>query len=239
MVSILLLYLQPAVFAQEALSVFVLPAYNPAISAATGRSIAHEFSAHITTREDFMECNPDSVKALLTAISPKAIYSDEELLDIGRKLNADYLFLPVIQKNVNTHEFKVSLFDVRIGLTTKVAVQNCECNFENISGFPFRRVADLLFEAPELDLTAEIGEHSPPAMLPVMPAMLPTADLTGTKGKSKMTGNSTEHKRSWKKYLASAVVVSGGVLYLTVVKKPDNGGLRGKLDDPPAPPGTN
>ena len=239
MALIILLSLHSTSNAQETLSIYVLPAYAPDLPGITGRKIAHEFSAHITTRDDFKACDPELVKTFEKTFSPKAVYSDDELMNIGRELRAEYLFLPTIEVTDSTHTFKVSLFDAVIGITTKVAVQNCECNFKEMSRFPFRRVAEVLFDAPELDLAAEAGEQPPPAMLPVMPALVPPPDSSAAQNTEKKPAAAPAKKRSWKKYIASAVVVSGGVLYLTVAKKSDNGGPREKLGDPPSPPGTN
>ncbi|KAA3619903.1 MAG: hypothetical protein DWQ05_04040 [Calditrichaeota bacterium] len=225
--------------AQDASPIFVLPAHTPEIGVQKSLEIARELSAYIVTRNEFVESKTDSINPFLAGDSIKLAHDDGELQTLGARIGADFLFIPVVQKNENSAEFKVSIFDVKIGFITKVVVQNCDCDSENISGFPFRKIVELLFEAPDLELVGESSQTDPPSMLPEMPAILTLSDTSNVATDTAGLSESTKRKRSWKKYVASAVVAGGGVLYLTVIKKSDKGGSGVKLDDPPDPPGSN
>ncbi|MCA9731360.1 MAG: hypothetical protein H6696_12770 [Deferribacteres bacterium] len=238
-ITLTIFCLNTSLFSQSKRSIYVLPTYSVNISGTQSQKISRELSAHILTREEFTSGNSDSIRSFQTNAKPKLEYTDDELLALGAKIGVNLLFLPAIENEASSSKFKVSQYDVEIGLITKVVVQPCECNPAKIAEFPFRRMVELLFDAPEFDLNAEIPHDEPPALLPEMPLIIAPADTSSTENADAVLDTTSAAKgRSWKKYIASAVVAGGGVLYLTL-KNADDGGSQSKLTDPPTPPENN
>ncbi|KAA3663457.1 MAG: hypothetical protein DWQ10_00105 [Calditrichaeota bacterium] len=231
--------LSTPLFAQASKSIFVLPTYATNITSEKSLKISHELSAHILTRTEFIAGDSDSIRTFENAVEIKAHYTDDALIAIGSKVRADYLFIPEITADESSTQLKVSQYDVQVGLITKVVVQPCVCNPADISEFPFRRLLELLFDAPDFELTTEIPEEAPPALLPDMPVLIPPADTSSIEEQATVEGDSSSRRRGWKKYIASAVIAGGGVLYLTVMKNSDDGGSKVKLANPPNPPDNN
>lgn len=235
-----------ALHAQEKKTIAIIPVKGSILAESENWIFIRHLDDFLQRRNKFDHVGSNVVQQYFQSYSIPVESDADELKNIADDLKVSLLLLVKVIKNDEERQLKASLFDVQEGVIRKTAVETCDCLSTDAASFPFEKVAEILFDAPEIILSSMIEKAAP---LPLPTAIeLPTApvvvDTTAKKEEPVTPGieDSTAKKGggAWKRYALGAALVGGGVLYFATKGGSGDGdeGALSKLDDPPSPPNT-
>ncbi len=173
-----------------------------------------------------------------------------ELQDIGQALQVGFLLLPELTQDNGQTVYKLYLFDVKANKVAKISRRNCDCQINQPETFPFQESLKIVFDVPEIILTAGLEQEEPALPPPpVIPNVEPKSEEPETETGPQAAADTLSVAQEspppvipskpglkWKPYAAGAVLVGGGILYILSRGKPGNGNQGGRLPDPPGTP---
>lgn len=230
---------------QEEKKLAVIPVRGPNFESRVDWELIRLVDEFIKKRYTFQHISLSTVQAYFK-VYPVPVETDrEELALLAQDLRAELLLFPRIEQREDQSYLSVSLFDAAAGSITRRAMEPCGCSHDDSTSFPLQRVAELLFDAPEIILS---GNEKPDALLPPPPTVIEMPTVTAP-GDTIAGGTLPEERRvflpqkmrrksgKWMRLAIGAALLSGGVIYFST-----RGGSEGdgtaltRLDDPPLPP---
>lgn len=227
--------------AQDATSIATIPVTGSQIPESEYRIIIQQLDAYLQSRYNFSHLPQSRVWSFFARQTAPLESDNDELKSVARELGVRQLVLPRLEQTSDTLIFKVSLFDASQGSITKTVARPCDCQSTVPSSFPFQKIAELLFDAPEIILSTEGQQNvflppSTPLELPTLPAIVDSSTDKPQEAPRPLFTPSRKKGKPWGIYAAGAALVGGGILYFVTRGGSEDGGPAGRLADPPAPP---
>ncbi len=237
----LIFSLSPALNAQSPARILVLPVHSTQFTEEERFAASEYLAGFITGRYDYGRPDMDSLRVYFTENSLPENPGKEDLQRVFKDLDVGLILIPYIDEKEGGRQFRVSLFDASQNAIVKTVTQPCVCMPGDKFSFPLRRIAELLFSAPDIILDAGDDEAAPAPLhitLPNMPAQPDTSAAPGADTPEIENPPIIRTRRPWGRYATGALIVSAGVLYLTT--RPSGGDNENTpLKLPPALPDGN
>ncbi len=227
----------------------VLPVQGSHLSSEQQSLITGAIADAVQKRGDYVLLDAASVDEYMQARTTPIRMDVASLREIGEALQVEYVLIPELTEEDSQTIFKLYLFDVRRQKIVKISRQTCECQPNQPETFPVQAALKIVFDVPEIILTAGM-EPEAPELPPPPVAPKPDAEPEENTGPAEEAASDTlsvsqqslppvlppKSKFKWKPYAAGAVLVGGGILYILSRGNPKNGGQGGRLPDPPGTP---
>ncbi len=236
----LLLLLSPALLAQSPTRILVLPVHSDQLDEEERFTVADYLADFITSRYEYSRPQMTAIREYFTLHTLPENPGKAELQRVFRDLDVGLILIPYIEEKKDGRQFRVSLYDAAQNAIVKTVTQPCVCEPTDRFTFPLRRIAELLFSAPDIILDEEGDEAAPAPLhikLPNLPAPTDTSAAAQPQSDEVETPAIIRSRRPWARYATGALIVSAGVLYLSTRK--DSGGGNQPLKSPPGFPGGN
>lgn len=245
--AVIVLCTGSVVHAQNKKAIAIIPVKGSVLAEADNWTFIRNLDDYLKKQGRFEHFGTDNVQTYFESYSIPIESDIDELKNIASDFQVNLLLVTKIAESNNRRQLKASLFDAETGAISKTVIEPCACLASDPSTFPFQKIEEILFDAPEIILSSQKDKPAllpPPKKLelPVAPTIVDTTaqNREPEPEEKPVTMQPIYKKRGtpWKRYVLGAVLVSGGVVYfLTQNGSGDNSGETfTKLNDPPSPP---